>query len=601
MADVFPDTQKLVIQNRAKVAGGLRLSLGGTDSSLFKLSGTLPSAIPALDQVEVKLEFAPQQPTAKDARATLTVDDEYEGTENPVVALIGATNQAPAQPTLETAPQKKDLTGYSTCTQDSLIYPDCTLEFPETMYGQSAVLELKLRNRGCPALKVTGLRIDSDSDSQQDFSIDVPANPPSPSAPLFLSTADGTEETTVRIRFAPSDDGTGNTSRRATLTVLSNDPLNGTGSAQPALISIEGQALAPAIYATPNSCDFTNSKDPCGNANKVTGEALFRIVNSGNIAVKLRTVKFLSTGTTAGVSGRFSISKNIEGQTLQPGEGKTLTVTHTDKPVYVSDQIEIRAVIAGDEAVSAGLATLAVYGGTKPCLSTNPADAISFSNPAEEFTAQTVQIRNGAGCGVLTLAEVSVDSSPFFSLIEPKVAPNAEVAPGSLLEATVQYQRPPSGGMQIGTLRIKSNDTDYGPPQYKLIQLFSQSPLDQVPIATLSGCTPPYGNDPQCLQGSISTLTVRRSTLDVKEVLLSGARSVDDKTIKAYRFRLLPPLPAGVTTAALANHDIKVQAPTTTLALPEGTTGVFRVSLEVWDDRDQKSANTAIFLVSVYP
>jgi hypothetical protein len=71
--------------------------------------------------------------------------------------------------------------------------------------------------------------------------------------------------------------------------------------------------------------------------------------------------------------------------------------------------------------------------------------------------------------------------------------------------------------------------------------------------------------------------------------------------VAKYRFKLLPPLPAGVTTANLANYDQQITTPTTKLTIPDGAAGVYRVSLEVWDDRGQKSGNTPVMLINVYP
>jgi hypothetical protein len=229
-------------------------------------------------------------------------------------------------------------------------------------------------------------------------------------------------------------------------------------------------------------------------------------------------------------------------------------------------------------------------------------DAMNFNNPVDEYTAQTLLIKNGAGCGTLIVNQVSIDSNPFFTLIEPLVPPNTQVPPGGQVEATVQYRRPPSGGMQIGTLRVKTNDTDYAGPQYKIVQLFSQSPLDQVPVATISACTSAeLVNDPQCRMGSTSSKTVNLSMLSPKVITLSGILSTDDNMVSQYRFKLLPPLPPGVTTANLMNHDTQITSPTTTLTIPDGSTGLYRISLEVWDNRGQKSGNTPVMLLNVYP
>ena len=600
VADVYPDTQKIVIENLGKGAGGLKLSLTGTDASAFTLVEPLPTAIDALSRVEVSVAFSPSK--KGDLRADLVIDDEYEGTNNQVVTLVGTGKNLPAQPTIATSPQKTDKSGYHQCEEASPLAPDCTLQFPDTLYDKTEVLEVKIKNKGCPTLKITGLAIESVRGDQQDFSIDSPATLPSETSPILLNTADGTEEMTVRIRFSPVDDGTGNTDRYASLVIKSNDPLLGDGFAQPARIALSATAVKPSIYTAPTFCDFSNPADPCGEAAKVANSATFTVSNEGNTAVKIKSVKFRSSGTTSGTGGRFTVSQDITGQTINPLASAVLKVAHNDMPLYVSDVLDIEAVLPGPPEMPAGIVSVGVYGGLKPCLSTDPMDQMNFNNPAQELTAQTLLIKNGAGCGTLIVNEVSIESNPFFTLLDPKVPPNTQVPAGGQVEATVQYRRPPSGGMQIGTLRVRTNDTDFGPPAYKVVQLLSQSPLDQVPIAVLSACTPSQlSGDPTCMNGSTATVTVNLNMLNPKEITLSGVKSTDDTMVSKYRFKLLPPLPQGVTSSNLENNDMQITTPTVKLTIPDGSTGVYRVSLEVWDDRGQKSGNTPVLLINVYP
>lgn len=599
VADVFPDTKKLVIENRAKANGGLKLSITGADAAAFKVVEPAPTGVAELSQVEVSVQFSPDK--KGDLRADLVIDDEYEDTANQIVTLVGTGKNLPAQPTIATAPQKTDKSGFLNCEESSPL-SDCTLQFPDTLFDQTEVLEVKIKNKGCPTLKITELRIESARGDQQNFSIDSPAQLPSTTSPILLNTADGTDETTVRIRFSPVDDGSGDTDRFASLVILSNDPLLGDGFAQPARIALSATAVKPSIYTSPTFCDFSNPLDLCGEAAKVPNSASFRVTNDGNAAVQIKSVKFRSSGGATGAGGRFTVSQDITGQMIQPVQSVTLKVAHNDMPLYVSDVLDIEAVIPGTPETPAGIISVALYGGLKPCLTTDPMDAMNFNNPMNELTAQTLLIKNGAGCGTLILNEVSIEANPFFTLLEPLVAPNTQVPAGGQVEATVQYRRPPSGGMQIGTLRVRSNDTDFGPPQYKIVQLLSQSPLDQVPLATISACTSAeILNDPQCTMGPTTSKSVQLSQLTVKEVTLSGALSSDDGMIEKYRFKLLGPFPPGVTTANLAGHDMQLMTPTTKLTIPDGATGLYRVSLEVWDNRGQKSGNTPVMLLNVYP
>jgi hypothetical protein len=89
--------------------------------------------------------------------------------------------------------------------------------------------------------------------------------------------------------------------------------------------------------------------------------------------------------------------------------------------------------------------------------------------------------------------------------------------------------------------------------------------------------------------------------IDPDEVTLSGSLSTDNNMVKSYRFTLLPPIPGGATGAALQNNGMKTMNAKAKLTVPPGVTGTFRVGLEVWDDRDQKSANTDVITVNIYP
>jgi hypothetical protein len=600
VADVFADVQKVTITNQGKVGGALNLSFSGTDATLFSVQGDAGTSLAALDSIDVPIAFSPDK--KGDLKANLNIDDGAGG--KSVVTLIGSGVNLPSQATIETAPQSTDGTTFATCQTGSPL-SDCTLSFPDTLFNQSNTLQLKLRNKGCPTLKVSDLSIVSLAGDTQGFTIDSPAAP-STSSPLTLNQADGTQEITITVRFTPTDDNTGNLGRYATLVIKSNDPTYGDGSVQPARISLEGQAIKPSVYAQPSRCDFANPLDPCGFSTAQTphDKAHFTIFNDGNTALQITKVSFLSTGTAMGVSNRFAITQNLMGQTIQVNASALLEVTHTDMPLYVSDQIVVEATIPGQAAGSGGTVTLAVYGGKKPCLTTDPLDQMNFMNPTTDLTTQPLLIKNGANCGTLVVNSVTVDTDPFFSIVAPTLAPDTQVAAGGQVQAMVQYKRPPSGGMQLGTLRVMTNDSDFAGPAFKVVQLYSQSPLDQVPTAVATGCTPTQlATDPTCAMGGQSTMAANLSMLgSPAKITISGVDSTDDNMVSEYRFTLLPPFPAAsVTTAALANSGVRGTAKQTVLTVPPGATGRYRIELEVWDNRGQISLIPSILNVNVYP
>ncbi|MBL9037220.1 MAG: choice-of-anchor D domain-containing protein [Archangium sp.] len=607
--DVFPDTQKISITNASRTPGGLKLTIGGQDAAAFSVSGTPPTAIAGSATEEISIAFSPSK--RGDLKGELTISDEFDGTDDVKVTLIGEGKNLPAQPSIETGPQKSTGTGFNVCADGSPVF-DCTAEFPDTLFDKTETRQIKIRNTGCPALKITSLAIESRRGDSQGYRIVEPATLPSATSPLLLSAADGTQEITVTIAFSPTDDGSGDIDRSAELVILSNDPRFGDGLSQPARVSLTGNAVKPSIYAVPSLCDFSNPNDRCGYSSKTADKSQFRLTNDGSTPIKIASHTFASTGSqTNGVGTRFRIMTSIAGMTLAPNASATLEVLHTDMPTYVSDQIEVKATLA-DGVTSAGSVTLNVFGGTKPCLSTDPLDTLNFNNPATEESAQTIKIKNGTGCGTLIVNEVRVDSNPFFSIIDPPLAANTQIAAGQEAEVQILYRRPASGGMQISTLHVRTNDSDYGPPQYKLLQLISQSPLDEVPVAEIRGCTPAQlVNDANCAMGATPSMTTTLANIsgNPKKITLSGITSYDPvpnmpgqkRAATKYKFSLLPPLPAGVTTADLANHDMQITTPTTELTIPAGVTGLFRVALVVFDDRNQQSGNVSSINVNVLP
>ncbi len=604
--DVFPELKKFTITNQGKVSSDLSLSISGAGASAFTLGAGLPTSIGSLSEVEIPISFSP---TVKgDVRAELLIDDKTDDTENRVLTLIGSGINLPAQPSLETAPQKKDLSGFVTCTADTPL-SDCTLDFPDTLMDQSATLQLKIRNRGCPALKITAIEIDGSTTpgTNDGFTLDSPSASPSVTSPILLSTADGTDETIITLRFTAQDDGSGSSSQShyAVLTLKSNDPVIGDGAANPARLTIQANAIKPSIYVSPTSCNYTNPQDVCGNATRIQNKANFRVTNDGSTPILISGVRFRSSGNTTSSDSRFSVTQNVQGQTIQPTNSVSIQVTEVDQPLLVSDQLEIVADIPGMGAGSGGTVVVSVISGIKPCLTTDPVDEVDFGDPTEELTAKLITIRNGASCGTLKIDSSSIrhlSMAEFFTFIDPVVPPNTSLPAGGSIQATVQYRRPTSGGMQLAELKIVTNDTDYGAPNYKQLILRSNAALDQVPTAGITACQPAQlVNDPNCVMGSTTSAAFNLSMINPDEITLSGATSTDNNMVREYRFALLPPIPGGATTAALQNNGMRVMTDKAKLTIPAGVTGTFRVGLEVWDDRGQKSANTDVITVNIYP
>ncbi len=589
--DVFPDEEKLTVNNLGKASGRLQLTFSGPGKDLFSIDPTrTPTELGPTSQAEVAVRFAPV--ARGDVTATLTVDDGDESTQPVNVALTGTGINLPAQPTIEVQVENKDALGQFTACDPQQV---CLLNFPDTFYKESATLKVKVKNQGCPALKVTQMEIGpyaGQTGNNLAFFLDEPGVPPTAAVPMLLTTADGNSETTLVLRFTPEKDGV-DTQRYGLLTIKTNDPR--TPEYQ---IVLFGNASEPAIYAQPTFCDFSNPADLCGNANKVPNRARFEIKNGGNVAITVNEVKLEKNGS----GGRFSIvpTANPLSKTIQPGAFEVLEVAHNDAPLYVTELLTVSAIAGGQ---SAGKAILTLAGGVKPCLSTEPADQLDFENPTEELTKKTVTIKNGQGCGDLIVNRVFVDQNPFFSVVDPLVPAGHKVIAGGTVTATVQYKKPVSGGTQTGILRIDTNDPDYGPPPYKVVRLYSTSPLDQLPVAVLKGCLP---TETSCsANGSQGSMSISLSQIagTPKQLVMFGKDSYDPGNtsatpISGYLFRLVTK-PTNATSATLESDGQRTSKDSVMLTLDNNATGLYRVTLTVYDDKGQPSPAAAELRITV--
>ncbi len=591
VADVFPDRQTLTLTNLGRAPGQVITTFSGNDAASFSLAdgGTLES-LAAGAKGDLTLLFSPTK--RGDQTATLTLDDGDANTDLVSVSLVGTGRNLPSQPTLEVAVEDKDNPGayLNSTVSGCFVGGSCMQLFSDTFFKDSSTLRIRVRNAGCPALKITSMELKPLSGSGAlAFLLDQPAVLPTAGTPLVLTTADNASESVLSVRFAPENDGSGIDQRFAALTLKTNDP------AQPTFdITLYGSAANPSVYSTPTFCDFTLASDFCGYPAKVANQARFEVKNGGGVNITVDSVTFQKGGQ----GGRFAITQDVKGLTIAPGASKMLEVSHTDAPLYVTDQIAVTAK-AGTQ--SAGTAFIALAGGNKPCLSTAPVDQLSFENPATELSTKTVSVSNGAPpCGDLVINRAFVDTNPFFSVVDPLV-PTGEVVPaGEARLVTVQFKKPVSGGVQTGVLRLDTNDSDFGPPPYKVVLLYSDSPLDQLPVAALEGCLP---SDPTCTSPSTGTMTVQLATLSSpKHLILSGKKSTDPGNssatpISAWRFRLVKP-PTNATNASLQDDGVKGTSDTATLTLDPAVVGQYTVTLMVWDDHDQQSPLAAELVIS---
>lgn len=613
--DVFPDAEPVVLSNLTGKAGAkAKFTFSGADADAFQLriSGGDAGAFTVVttpyeldigtgEEATFEVAFAPKKKGAHSA--TLTIDDQDAETKtDPVITLIGTGLDLPSQPTLETGVQMED-GGFTVCEQGS-IFTDCELGFPLIQFETTVTKKIRIKNKGCPALKLTAIKVGIDTlgTESPDFKLISPASP-STAAPISLNKADGTDTIEATIEFKPTDTGPGNETKSGFIIVDSNDPVNMSPISAPGVLSLRGEGLRPALSATPTSCDYSRPSDNCGNSPKIADRARFVVRNDGNAQVRISETKFKSSGlATSGQNGRFNLSMNPTGMTINPGMSITLEVTHSDMPLYVIDELQLKSVfVAGN--IPSGDVSFALFGGRQPCLDT--VDEVNFNNPQTPMSAQSFFIGNtrrladggtdSSQCGTLVINQVGIEQSMFFSIIDPKIAPNTQVAAGMRVETAIQYNRPPSGGMQVGKLKIISNDPFFGPPSgTKEINIISASPFDPPPIAVLKGCLPAQLiNDPNCsVSGTESQMTVQLSMITQmpKTITVSGFDSTDsDGSMmgkpREYRFQLLMPFPQGASAMSIAPNT-RGMPDRAVLTLPG--TGLYRVNLTVWDSRGQQ-------------
>ncbi len=616
--DVFPDEQKVSIRNDGKAGGGLKLTFTGEGAAVFSAKAPVPTAVNALETIDLPLLFSPVKKGV--VKAQVVISDETDGTVDLAVDLVGTGSDFAVQPTLVTSVSDVNTGKYCNCGEVGCALSVCEQDFPDTLFKESASTEIKLTNSGCPALKITGLEIipyNGAGAGNLAFFIDAPAVLPTTSTPLVLTQSESRQTTKVKIRFAPEDDASGNLIRYATLRVKTNDPNahDGDNNVGGFDILLQGNALQPAIYTTPTRCDFNDTNDTCGNATRMIDKSHFEVKNGGNVAIKIDSTTFKSNGSqTSNQDNRFAITSSISGMTVAPGASVALDVTHNQMPLYVLDLLTISASVNGQAPGSAGRAIISFAGGKKPCLSTVPAiDLVSgqakldFAAPATTLSAKQLTIKNGpaATCGDLIINGVSIDTNPFFTLIDPMIPANTRIAPGSSLDATVQYKKPVSGGTQVGSLRIDSNDGAFATPPGYVVQLYSESPLDELPVAVLKGCLPA---DTTCAAGKLSSMSVNLSTLPngptagTKLLLMYGLDSYDPpgmtKKVTNYQFRLVTH-PTNATAASLENDGLKDPKSAVKLTLDGTATGLYRVTLGVFDDKNQASGTVALLSINV--
>ncbi len=588
VADVFPDQKTFTLSNLGSATGTVSLAFSGAQKDAFSVvEKDVPAELARNATAEIPIRFAPTR--AGEASATLTVDDGSEETAPITVSLQGVGRSLPASAKLEVAYEDPGTKKFIACADGV----GCNLEYPVAFYDQSVTLKVRLKNAGCPALKVTGVTITEhpQSPSRVDYYLDAPALPPTTATPTVLTTTGGNNELLLAVRFSPQRSTPGDDQRYAILTVKTNDPTNPEFP-----ITLIGAGSDPAIYVTPGFCNFSEPLDTCGYATKTANKAKFLLKNSGSAAVKIDSALLEKGG-----QGRFSLVNDPKGQMLNPGAELPVEVSYTEAAPLVSERLVFSS---STPAGPAGDAVVVLRGGVPPVLSTDPADQLSFTGATTQVSTKTLTVQNAAGAGTLVLSKVSVDENPFFKLLTT-VAAGTTVAPGASTTLEIQFTKPAQGGIQTSSLHIESNDPRFGAPNFKTVNLYSEAPLDQFPVAVLKGCAPA---DTACAAGKESVFTIKLSDLGgpPKKVLIWGNDSYDPitaggtKKVAKFMFRLEgAPSNADASKLGLENDRMTTTTGNVFLTVDPGVAGEYRISLRVWDDVNQQSPSAALLRVIV--
>ncbi len=588
VADVFPAIQSFTIENIGRVSGGLSITKQGRDADLFQVvQSSLVEAVGSNEKVEIQVQFSPK--AAGDATAELIIDDGSDQTEPVKVTLQGSGSTLPAQPKIKISFQDKDSGDFADCLENiNGSIDNCQVYWPDTYKDQTSTLKMKLQNLGCPTMKVTGIELLPFNEGEDvQFILDKPSPAPSVPNPALLSLADGTQELELELRFEPRDNGMPDPQRYAYMKVSSNSV-----TSPESMIMLYGAAADPNLYSTPTFCDYTKPNDDCEGTRVPTSglnaKSVFQISNGGNTPITIESVAFQNASQT-----RFAIGgANPQGSVIAPAQSAPLEILYTDAPLFVPELIDIKGSSAG---MPTNTVTIRVQGGVLPCLYTDPAQQLDFSDTTGR-AEKPIQICNratdslGNVCGDLNIHNVQVTQGINFFKVKAPAPVNTTLTAGNCATATIELTPPVTGGTQAGTLDITSNDPDYAP--YRLM-LYSKRPEDLVPVAVIKGPAPDFFSP--SLSVKLSSLTAPTPGAP-KQIDIHGEESTDDNMVSQYKFFLLPPSGAVVPTDAdlvdstgLSVHNKLTTEGTVYLTFPTSKTGLYKVFLTVYDNVNQAS------------
>lgn len=352
-------------------------------------------------------------------------------------------------------------------------------------------------------------------------------------------------------RFYVTYTSNGQAAPAANLIISSNDPKRG----QLTIPLVTG-ANAPVLETDPGLVAFKNIDVGTNKSTTVT------VQNSGNADLVITNI--ITNGDK-----EFTVSDlPNRPHTMQPGEKFIFSVSFAPShPNKASGEI-----IFESNDPRGNVVLPLVGNSTGKCLVVSPADVDFGSRPIGVNSTLALTLTS-CGSEALTIKAISMKSgsSPDFGTDNLPPMPGI-LPPGQSRTITVTYL-PKEEGADTGALLIES-DAD-------------GKPLSEIPVKGV-------GSLNNCPTAVIKALPNEAEMKPQEKIAFDGTASTDpDGTVVKYKWTVVGP-----------TESVSVFQPSDSVPKPTfevNVAGTYTFKLDVWDDGNNKSCNTAEFVVQVIP
>ncbi len=367
------------------------------------------------------------------------------------------------------------------CEDAPFLLTQASVNFGNTIVGQSTTQMLAIQNTGGTALNITKTSI-----SPADFTI------VSGGGARIIPVGGSVN---IQLRFSPATSG-----NKLGILAIESDASNGS----PIFVALDGDGIVtvPIVTVSTNSLDF---------GSVIIGSNLKKSVtvsNSGNAALTI---------TSPGISGvdasHYSISHSISG-TINPSGSDYFEITFA--PGSVGTKSASLSFNTNDVTNSTINIDLSGIGSqiAQPHISLNTNILDFGTTPLGSSVTRDVEISNTGGA-VLTITSQTVNGSGFTL----KSMAAGSVNPSSNTIAQIEFH-PATGGQFQGTFEIASND-----PTTPIVTVTLRGTGSSGPKISLSRTIIDYGNVP-LLTSKIEDFIVRNIGTDdlvITQQTISGA------------------------------------------------------------------------------